>query len=174
MVLAVQLASYMLYVLANLFFLASVVTIVLFRDPPRNIGRGVVSPADGKVIYVNRERNALTISTNLLKVHVNRAPIGGRILQIEKKRQNGESVEISIATEIGVFKIRLRPRSAPKMAIPYVREGRRLMKGQRIGVIIPSALVSVELPRSVRIVVNEGQKVLAGETPMGEAIGAGR
>jgi phosphatidylserine decarboxylase len=173
MVLAVQMASYVLYILANVFFLASVTMIILFRDPPRNIGKGVVSPADGKVIYVNRERNTLTISTTLLKVHVNRAPIGGRTLQVEMKKQNGGTIETSLATEIGLVKIGQRPKLAPKRVITYVGRGRRLKKGQRIGVVVPSAFVSVELPKSVRIVINEGQKVLAGETSVGELTGAG-
>jgi phosphatidylserine decarboxylase len=173
-VLAVQLVSYVLYILANVFFLASVIIIVLFRDPPRNIGKGVVSPADGKVIYVNKERNTLTISTSLLKVHVNRAPVGGRVLQIEKKRQNGGVVETSIATEIGIVKVRQKPKLVPKKTISYVGRGGRLAKGQRIGAVIPSALVSLELPNSVRIVVKEGQKVLAGETSVARVIGAER
>jgi phosphatidylserine decarboxylase len=173
-VLAVQLVSYVLYILANAFFLASVLIIVLFRDPPRNTGKGVVSPADGKVIYVNRERNTLTISTSLLNVHINRAPVGGRILKIERKKQNGGKVETSIATEIGIVKVRRKPRLAPKKTISYFGRGRRLTKGQRMGVVIPSALISLELPDSVRIVVNEGQRVLAGETSVGEVIGAGR
>jgi phosphatidylserine decarboxylase len=171
-VLSVQLVSYVFYIAANVFFLISVLVIIIFRDPPRNIGRGIVSPADGKIVNVNRDRNSLSISTALHKVHVNRAPIGGRVLQVERSIHYGGETEITIDTKIGPVKIGQKPRSIPRTVIPYVTERRRVAKGQRIAVAIPSALVNVRFPDSVQITVNEGQKVLAGVTSVGEVVRA--
>ena len=172
MILSVQLASYVTYILANVFFLASVLVVILFRDPPRSTGRGVVSPADGKVVYVNRNRNSVTISTALHKVHVIRAPLGGRVLEIKESAQDRRVIELSISTKIGLVKVRQNPKSLLGTVVPYLGKGRRVAKGQRIGVVVPAGLVTVELPDKVNITVNEGQKVLAGENSVGRVLGA--
>ena len=172
LIISVLLASYVIYIVANAFFLVSTMVVILFRDPPRSTGRGVVSPADGKVVYVNRNRNSVTISTALHKVHVIRAPLGGKVLEITESTQNRGAIETTIATEIGLIKIRQNPRLLPRKSIPYVGKRRRVAKGQRIGIVVPSGVVSVELPDKVNITVSEGQKVLAGETSVGRVLGA--
>ncbi|MEE9115351.1 MAG: phosphatidylserine decarboxylase [Thermoplasmata archaeon] len=172
LILSMQLASYVVYILANVFFLASVLVMILFRDPPRNTGRGVVSPADGKVVYVNTNRNSVSISTALHKVHVIRAPLGGKVLEIMESTQDRRAIETTIATEIGLIKVRQNPRLLPRKAIPYVGRRQRVAKGQRIGIVVPTGVVSVELPAKVNITVSEGQKVLAGETSVGRVLGA--
>ncbi len=172
LILSVQLASYVVYILANVFFLASVLVMILFRDPPRSTGRGVVSPADGKVVYVNRNRNSVTISTALHKVHVIRVPLGGRVLEIKESAQDRGVIELSIATGIGLLKVRQNPKSLLGTVVPYVGKGRRVAKGQRIGVVVPAGLVTVELPEEVSIAIGEGQKVLSGETSVGRVLRA--
>ncbi len=172
LILSMQLASYVVYILANVFFLASVLVMILFRDPPRNTGRGVVSPADGKVVYVNTNRNSVSISTALHKVHVIRAPLGGKVLEIMESTQDRRAIETTIATEIGLIKVMQNPRLLPRKAIPYVGRRQRVAKGQRIGIVVPTGVVSVELPAKVNITVSEGQKVLAGETSVGRVLGA--
>lgn len=172
LILSVQLASYVIYILANVFFLTSVLVVILFRDPPRSTGRGVVSPADGKVVYVNRNRNSVTISTALHKVHVIRAPLGGRVLEIKESAQDRGVIELSIATRIGLVKVRQNPKSLLGTVVPYVGKGRRVAKGQRIGIVVPAGLVTVELPEEVSIAIGEGQKVLAGETSVGRVLRA--
>lgn len=171
LILSVQLASYVVYILANVFFLASVLVMILFRDPPRNTGRGAVSPADGKVVYVNRNRNSVTISTALHRVHIIRAPLGGRVLEIKESAQDRGVIELSIATKIGLVKVRQNPKSLLGTVVPYVGKGRRVAKGQRIGIVVPAGLVTVELPEKVSIAIIEGQKVLAGESSLGGVLG---
>lgn len=171
LILSVQLASYVVYILANVFFLASVLVMILFRDPPRNTERGVVSPADGKVVHVNRNRNSVTISTALHKVHVIRAPLGGRVQEIKESAQDIGVIELSIATRIGLVKVRQNPKSLLGTVVPYVGKRRRVAKGQRIGIVVPAGLVTVELPEKVSIAIGEGQKVLAGESSLGGVLG---
>ena len=55
-----------------------------FRDPERQIPAGdvCVSPADGKVVRIFPEtdgRTRISIFLNIFNVHVNRAPVGGRV-----------------------------------------------------------------------------------------------
>jgi len=68
-----------------LLFLSGFVA-YFFRDPERVIpedSRAIVSPADGKVIRLDREGEGwiLSIFLSLFDVHINRAPIGGTLVQ---------------------------------------------------------------------------------------------
>src|SRR6266404_4670612 len=61
-----------------------------FRDPERQIPPGpvAVSPADGKVVAIKPEGPGITrvtIFLNVFDVHVNRAPVAGRIQSVEYK-----------------------------------------------------------------------------------------
>src|SRR5881392_106839 len=62
-----------------------------FRNPKREIPadpRVIVSPADGRVVKLERVGNVtkLSIFLSIFDVHVNRSPIGGRIEAIDYKR----------------------------------------------------------------------------------------
>src|SRR5947207_2416937 len=86
--------------LAYAFGLYSVTFLVLFlaafvgfffRNPRREIPadpRIIVSPADGRVVKIERVGNVtkLSIFLSIFNVHVNRSPIGGRIEAIDYKR----------------------------------------------------------------------------------------
>jgi hypothetical protein len=171
LIISVLLASYVVYIISNVFFLISVMVVILFRDPPRNTVRGVVSPADGKVVYVNKNRNSVSISTAFHKVHVVRAPIGGKVLEIKSSTRDRGVIETSIATEVGLVKVRQKPKSFFGKVVPYVGKGRRVAKGQRISIVVPAGLVTVELPETVNIAVREGEKLLAGEASLGGVLG---
>ena len=73
------------------FILASFIC-YFFRNPKREIPQGrnlVVSPADGKVVKISQMPDGtktISIFLNIFNVHVNRAPISGRLEQFEYKR----------------------------------------------------------------------------------------
>src|SRR4051812_10711191 len=82
--LGLQLAGFLVIALAA--FVA-----FFFRNPGREIPRdpgAIVSPADGRVVKVDRVGNVtkLSIFLSIFSVHVNRSPIGGRIEAIEYKK----------------------------------------------------------------------------------------
>src|SRR3990172_9293806 len=61
-----------------------------FRDPSRKIPSGpgvIVSPADGKVVEVtpggDGTGNRIAIFLSLFDVHINRAPMSGRVVRVE-------------------------------------------------------------------------------------------
>src|ERR1700677_3736068 len=69
-------------------FLVALFCLYFFRDPDRTIPDGpvAVSPADGKVVGVignGAECTRISIFLNIFDVHVNRAPIAGKITNIE-------------------------------------------------------------------------------------------
>src|SRR5512141_2269758 len=68
-------------------FLVAAFCLYFFRDPDREVPGGpvAVSPADGKIISIRREepqRTRIGIFMNIFDVHVNRAPISGKIAAV--------------------------------------------------------------------------------------------
>src|SRR6202140_1702364 len=69
-------------------FLLALFCLYFFRDPNRAVPEGpvAVSPADGKVVGVRADGSEcarISIFLNIFDVHVNRAPVGGEITQVE-------------------------------------------------------------------------------------------
>ena len=167
-------------VLLALFFLW------FFRDPERRIPQGeglVVSPADGKVTDTLRittpdgESLRLSIFLNVFNVHVNRSPITGTLREIayrkgqylnamnpasaEKNEQNTAIVEsdggysVSFTQIAGLLARRIvfRP-----------KQGQRLERGQRVGLIKFGSRVDVLLPGHAELHVKKGDHVKGGSS----------
>lgn len=163
--------NYVAYVISNLSFLSSVALIFLYRDPPRTIGRGVVSPADGRVVRVDTKTNSLSIKTGVANVHIVRAPLSGRVLAMKRTEkahpdspQATEGLETRIASRLGIVRVLMSSRPLTNGVRSYVKSEENILKGQKIGIITPMALVTLELPDMIRMSVDEGDKVKAGET----------
>ncbi|MFQ6061466.1 MAG: phosphatidylserine decarboxylase [Thermoplasmata archaeon] len=178
---SIQYVSYLIYIIANVFFLSSVALALFFRDPPRSIGRGVVSPADGRVLKVDKAGGKLSIFVNIHNVHVNRAPFGGRVIRVERflgghspayleKSESNESVKTTLATRLGRIKVIQTAGLLARRIVLYVSPGMKVRKGERIGMILFGSRVAVELPDGVRIILREGERVRAGETTIGEVV----
>ncbi|SRR6266568_7096597 len=156
-----------------------------FRDPQRTIPSGeglVVSPADGLVTETARidtpdgPRQRISIFLNVFNVHVNRSPIGGVIDSVhyqkglylnamnpasaEHNEQNtvtvrGEGFEIVFKQIAGLI--------ARRIVFNY-REGDRLERGQRVGLIKFGSRTDIILPAEAEIQVKPGQKVKGGSS----------
>src|SRR4051812_19264878 len=150
-----------------------------FRDPDREIPPGpvAVSPADGKVVAIKQESPTATrisIFLNIFDVHVNRAPITGRIIDIQyhqgeflvaSKEQASAINEQNVVTLQGegtrvVFKqiaglIARRIVFTKKMNQP-------LTAGERVGMIKFGSRVDVILGPEWTITAIPGQRVQAG------------
>jgi phosphatidylserine decarboxylase len=168
-----------LYLVGSLFILLSVFFMIFFRDPVRTIGMGVVSPADGKVVDVNRGLNRVSIFMGVLNVHVNRAPLAGVVTGMKhfpgshvpafnKESERNERVETRMSTEFGEVRIIQIAGIVARRIVPYVRPRIRLRKGQRIGLIRLGSRVDIYLPKKVRITTEIGHKVYAGVSRIGE------
>ena len=158
--------------------IAFLVLLVFFRDPERRPGRGIVSPADGRVLEAD-EAGRLVVFMGLSNVHVNRAPLDGRIAAMmhtrgghapayrPEARQN-ERVETVLETAIGPVKLVQVAGTIARRIVTYRSEGDRVKKGQRIGMIRFGSRVEVTLPAGVRFLVRPGDRVRAGETTVAE------
>jgi phosphatidylserine decarboxylase len=171
--------SFFLWIpLAVLFLLIVVFFIIFFRDPERDPEKGIVACADGKVTKIEDSKEHLKIVTvmNLQNVHVNRAPISGRVKKIEhfdgrhipafnKDSEANERVITTMDTEIGEVKIVQIAGAFARRIASYVKSGNEVRKGQRIGIIRFGSRVDLYLPKNkVRLQVDIGAKVKAAKT----------
>lgn len=151
-----------------------------FRDPEREIGKGIVSPADGVVTDVGEKEGTkfLSIFMNLHDVHVNRAPEQGKILSVRhfpgkhsvafgSNVMENEHAVIEIETEHGILKIVQIAGIFARRITTYVKPGDFVRKGERIGIIFLGSRVELSLPPDAVLRVKKGEKVRAGETTIG-------
>lgn len=159
--------------------IAFVFGLVFFRDPHREPGRGIVSPADGRVLAADVANRTLTVFMGIHNVHVNRAPLegvvgsvvhtdGGHAPAYAPGAVTNERVETTLQTSLGPVTVIQVAGVFARRIVPYVRRGDRVRKGQRIGMIRFGSRVELRLPRGVRLAVRVGDKVRAGETTVAE------
>jgi phosphatidylserine decarboxylase len=163
-----------------------------FRDPERQVPadpRAVVSPADGRVLDVTPVREErflhapatrISIFMSPLDVHVNRSPVDGRITHLEhtpgkfraafEDKASLDNERYAMVLEHGTRRF-LVVQIAGALARRIVHRGRVgdvLGRGERYGVIMFGSRVDVYLPEDVRPVVQKGDRVTAGATPLAE------
>lgn len=168
----------LLFIVGICLFILSFPLFLFFRDPRRRPARGVVCPADGKVMFVEKNEEMgkwhIAIFMSPLNVHVNRAPLAGRVVEINhisggfkpafnKESEQNERVITVLATRIGKVKIIQIAGIVARRIVPYINEGQELMKGQKIGMIRFGSRVDLFLPLDMFIPeVVPNQKVKAG------------
>ncbi|GAB3280214.1 phosphatidylserine decarboxylase [Actinocorallia lasiicapitis] len=149
-----------------------------FRDPARE-GEGLLlSGADGVVQSIQEwpdGRTRVAVFMSPLDVHVNRAPIAGKIISVDhiagghvpafnKDSDRNERVVWKFATEIGELECVQIAGTVARRIVPYLEEGATVTQGERIGLIRFGSRFDVYLPQGIRPAVTVGQKTRAGET----------
>jgi len=164
--------------LAALVFLGFLLN--FFRDPDRAIADGVCSPADGVVSFVEPAEGGATrvaIFMNPFDVHVNRAPVAGRIAAVDhraggfvpafkKESERNERVEWVIETAEGPVRLHQIAGTVARRIVPYLAPGAEVAKGDRIGMIRLGSRVDVWLPAAYEVKVKGGERVWAGATTL--------
>ena len=154
----------------------SIFFIVFFRDPdrkPKGDEDDAVSPADGKVISVNDRK--LSIFMNIHNVHVNRAPLGGTVMEIDykpggyipafnKDSDVNERNHVVINTECGNLELTQIAGVLTRRIVSYISEGSMVKRGERIGMIRFGSRVDIMISEAYAYSVDVGDKVKAGET----------
>jgi phosphatidylserine decarboxylase len=169
-------------------FIKTIFLIIFFRDPRRNIGKGIVACADGRIRDISNLKDddvgdCIRISTfmNVYNVHVNRMPLDGTIKKIvhtkgfhlpafKKESEKNERVTITVDTKIGIIKIIQIAGTLARRINPYIQKGDKLKKGEKIGIIRFGSRVDVYLPiKNIKnINVKRGDMVKAGEYTIAE------
>lgn len=176
----------------------------------------IVSPADGTVLYVHHSSNGelpvatkhgrnytlreltgtplqiqsaivIGIGMSFLDVHVNRAPIAGRIALLRRFPglfgslrdphmifANERVTTVIENGDLQVAVVQIASRLVRQIA-SFVNEGQEVSLGQRIGVIRLGSQVDLVLPavEGLRVTVRPGEHVTAGESILGIIDGRG-
>lgn len=177
-----------IWVVAVVLLLIGAFMAFFFRDPrrrPPTDPNVIVAPADGRVTLVRqgepdqRSDSLVSIFLSPLDVHVNRAPITGRISQIKYKsgkflmatdersrdlnEQNtltieGNGISVKCSQIAGILARRI---------VCWKREGDRVECGERFGMIKFGSRTDLSLPPHVEIEVKKGMHVRGGITVIG-------
>jgi phosphatidylserine decarboxylase len=156
-----------------------------FRDPQRIIPKQpgiVVSPADGHVVEIVDELldsnmgHRVSIFLSIWDVHVQRAPVAGRIADVvyhpgrfyaayrsAASRENEQNI-IYIHTPQGTMVFKQIAGAIARRVICWKEEGQLVALGERVGLIRFGSRVDVWLPMETEVVVRRGQKVKGGES----------
>jgi phosphatidylserine decarboxylase len=177
--------------LAIVLLLLGLFVAYFFRDPertPPGDPRLVLSPADGKVVRVGEApAGALTegavqvsIFLSIFDVHVNRAPIAGRIAGIEYKpgaflpafdeKASEKNEQNKVTLDDG--RVRLAFTQIAGLIARRIVFRKKLddavLRGERVGLIKFGSRVDVFLAKDVKILVRVGDRVQGGLSAIGE------
>lgn len=179
-----------------LLVLAALYIAYFFRDPERvtPLREGlVIAPADGRISSIEEivppaelglgdaRRTRISIFLSVFDVHINRAPVAGRIKRsiyvpglflnadLDKASVDNERralvIEMRDGTEIAVVQI---AGLIARRIVTFAGEGESVGIGQRFGLIRFGSRVDVYLPVSRRSLVAVGQTAIAGETVLAD------
>ncbi len=171
---------FVLLVFSILFFLL----VWFFRNPKRTIPKMddsiVYSPADGKVVaiekvnegeYFRAERIQVSVFMSPLNVHVNRNPIGGKIsytkyhegkyLAAWNPKSSTENERSTTVIESGGKEVLFRQIAGAlaRRIVNYVNPGDRVIQGEDMGFIKLGSRVDIFLPLDAEVLVKQGDKV---------------
>ncbi len=159
-----------------------------FRNPPRHSDApdsAILAPADGKVIAVTSAPPALvaaglpqqiSIFMSPLNVHVNRAPISGRVAEArwspgaklpafrDKASDLNEHAFVRLEGKLGNVAYKQIAGSVARRVVCDLTNGGEVERGQRVGIIKFSSRVDLFLPAGARIEVGVNQRCRAGVT----------
>jgi len=172
-------------------FLLSLFILYFFRNPERTTPedeKTVVAPADGKVIVLERvtetplgvEALKISIFMSVFSVHVNRAPLSGKVLAVNYNKgsffdardgrasceNERNTVILEAASGVKIAFVQIAGLIARRI-ICYPKVGDLLIRGARYGLIRFGSRVDVYLPVDVTPLVKLGDMTVAGETILG-------
>ena len=173
------------YWAAGILIFLGLFVFYFFRNPERTIPSDpdvVVSPADGHVVEIVDEPldslvgHRVSIFLAVWDVHVQRAPLAGRILRVVYKpgkfyaamrgaaSEKNEQNVIYMGTPKGPIVFKQIAGAIARRVICWKREGEIANRGELVGMIRFGSRVDIWLPRETQIVVTRGQKVKGGES----------
>ncbi len=168
-----------------LLFLGAFV-LYFFRDPERaapHDPQAIVSPADGRVVEILEEPlegvpgRRVSIFLSVWDVHVNRAPVAGRVSRIEyrpgrfyaalRARASAENeqneIRITMADGRQVMMKQIAGWIARRI-LCWKSEGDEVALGERVGMIRFGSRTDLWMPLETEIVVRRGQQVAGCST----------
>ncbi len=169
--------------LGGAFLFLAALVLYFFRDPERVAPAdpaAVVSPADGRVMEIVEEPmgsqpgRRISIFLAIWDVHVNRAPMAGRIRKVEyrpgrfyaamRSRASAENEQnvVCLSTARGEMMFRQIAGWVARRVLLWKSEGDAVERGERVGMIRFGSRMDVWLPMEAEILVRPGQHVAGG------------
>jgi phosphatidylserine decarboxylase len=170
------------WIIAGVGLLLAMYMAFFFRDPARRAPDDesvVVAPADGRILSVTTRPDGSTqIDTflSVFDVHVNRAPIAGRVVSCEYRPgkffaamrpeagKHNERQDIALESALGPIEVAQIAGTLARRIVCRVRPGDEVKTGDRIGMIRFGSRMEVIVPPGIEPSVTIGQHVRAGET----------
>lgn len=170
-----------LWIFAALFVGLALFMTFFFRDPKREIPKDdniVVSAADGKVTRVEENETGKLVSVFLspVDVHINRAPIAGKVVKIEYlrgKKSPATSSKASLVNERNSLTIKGERMTVvctqiagilARRIVCWSKTGDNLQLGEKFGLIKFGSRTDLLMPKSVEVLAKIGDRVVGGET----------
>jgi phosphatidylserine decarboxylase len=177
-----------LQVPAVLVTLLALFTVWFFRDPRRPIPGGpglVLAPGEGRVILVDEadeptffgtRARKISIFLSVFDVHVQRAPASGTVTHrtykpgtyavawLDKASDDNEQASLGLETPHGKVLVRQIAGLVARRIVTDPREGDRVERGQRIGLIRFGSRVDLFLPLDWEVTCAPGDRVRVGHT----------
>lgn len=189
--------SWIKLTLFSLSLILLLFTLYFFRDPkreiPKNTNNKLISPADGKVVLIEKIKNnykgffeeeeltQLSIFLSPLNVHVNCYPVSGELKYFNYIKGeylvafNHKSSEKNERSELGIETVNGK-RILFKQIAGYVARrivcdvklNTKVKAGEKFGMIKFGSRVDILFPTSTNILVKIGDKVKAGTSIIAE------
>jgi phosphatidylserine decarboxylase len=181
------------YVAAIVFSAIAAFLFTFFRDPHRQGSQrhvDVLSPADGTVVLLKDVPDGdvwpgltrqLSIFMSVFDVHVNRAPITGRIvhysyspgrklaaLSHKSSQENEQNLIVMTDARGATLAFKQVAGLLARRIVFDKKEGDHVARGERVGMIRFGSRVDVFLPQQTNILVRPGDKTRVGLTVIAE------
>ena len=160
-------------------------TFYFFRDPERVVPIGddiLVSPADGLITNITETKEGkktyvkVSIFLSIFNVHIQRLPISGEVTKVDyiegkfinatldKASDENERLKITIKNGNNLIYVTQIAGLIARRIVNYVKPNENINQGERYGIIKFGSRVDIEFPNSFKLLVNEGQQCIGGET----------
>jgi phosphatidylserine decarboxylase len=163
-------------------------TLFFFRNPTPRTPSGedlVLAPGEGRVIqiipvdepvFLQGPATRISIFLNVFNVHVQRAPVTGRVgyreynpgkyLAAWNPKASEENEQASIGIQSGDHRVLVRQIAGlvARRVVTDPREGDPVTRGERIGIIRFGSRVDLFVPPAWEVTCREGDRVRVGET----------
>ena len=166
-------------------------TFYFFRDPERVVPIGddvLVSPADGLITNITEIKEGkktyikVSIFLSIFNVHIQRLPITGEVTKVDyiegkfinatldKASDENERLKITIKNGNNLIYVTQIAGLIARRIVNYVKPNENINQGERYGIIKFGSRVDIEFPNSFKLLVNEGQQCIGGETIIAQDI----
>ena len=166
-------------------------TFYFFRDPERVVPIGddiLVSPADGLITNISEIKEGkktyikVSIFLSIFNVHIQRLPISGEVNKVDyiegkfinatldKASDENERLKITIKNGNNLIYVTQIAGLIARRIVNYVKPNENINQGERYGIIKFGSRVDIEFPNNFKLLVNEGQQCIGGETIIAQDI----